>query len=113
MMNLLCVITLWVTCVQAQILTQKFDVKENKKVAFHSTDTLIRRAGSQIICAAACFHHDRCCVASYDNSLQSCHIDTSGSCLKETEDNVWTVLQAMTCMFQYNMLKKIETILRF
>ena len=44
MMNLLCVITLWVTCVQAQILTQKFDVKENKKVAFHSTDTLIRRA---------------------------------------------------------------------
>jgi hypothetical protein len=109
MMNLLCVITLWVTCAQTQILAQKFEVQENKKVVFQNTGTIIRRAGSQIICAAACFHHDTCCVASYDNALQSCHMDTSGSCLVATEDSVgWTVLQSITGMFQFTMLKKIR-----
>lgn len=109
MMIILFAITLWVTCAQARNLTQKFGVQKNKKVALQSTDTIIRRAGSQIICAAACLHHDKCCVASYDNALQSCHIYTSGSCSMATEDSVgWTVLQAITGMFQSTMLSKFR-----
>lgn len=109
MMNILGALIWWVTCVEAKTLTHKFGVQENKKVAFPSKDTIIGRAESQIRCAAECLYHDTCCVASFDNALHNCHIDTSGSCLMATMDSVgWTVLDALTGTFQYTMLNKIR-----